>query len=96
MKRHYLVQYQFKPFLSPDDSQHLVKLFMERGVTAGTIAHYVRSDGRGGFMVMEQDGEEQATQGYENALAYQPYLELEMIPIGTIDDALPSILKMFG
>ena len=67
----------------------LMGVFGERGEIAGTIAHYVALDGRGGLVIVETDD---PTVLYHATLAYQEWLELSSTPIMTVEDAVPHII----
>ena len=68
-------------------------MFAERGAAPGEIAHYVAADGRGGMIITEA---ESADEGYDNALHYHQWMDLESTPVLTIEVALPTIMKVFG
>ena len=57
------------------------------------IAHYVRADGTGGTVISENSD---AGELHEVALAYSQWLQVEIIPIVTIDAAVPTLLTYFG
>ena len=69
---------------------------MERGTNPGVLAQYERLDGRGGYIVQEVTPEGDLEPVYERLLAYTPYMEFEIIPVTTMEDAVPTILKMYG
>jgi len=73
--------------------KELMALFMERGKNPGEIAHYARADGNGGTVISENTD---VSELHDVALAYSPWLEIEIIPILTIDAAVPSLLKYFS
>ena len=89
----FATRYTFKGDQSPKSVKALLAVFAERGPAQGQIAHYVAADGRGGLIISENDSMQQS---YEDALHYQQWMDFETIPVLTIDDALPSILKVFG
>ncbi len=80
--------------LGEDDLRKLTKKFAEVGQPPGVVAHYVRIDGSGGFMLQEQQEDPEAT--YENALRYQPWIEIEIAPVATIEEAFPVALRVYG
>ncbi len=86
-------RYTFKGDQSPDSVKALLAVFAERGAAEGQIAHYVSADGRGGLIIADVQ-DQQA--GYENALAYQQWMDFQTTPILTIDDAMPAIMAAFG
>jgi len=89
----FATRYKFKGDQSPDSVKALLKVFAERGPAAGEVAHYVATDGRGGLIISEIDSMQQP---YEDALHYQQWMDFETIPVLTIADALPTIMKVFG
>ncbi|HET9442401.1 MAG TPA: hypothetical protein VFO65_03700 [Acidimicrobiales bacterium] len=95
MKRLMFSTYTFKDRLDEGGYRELVKRFGEIGNAPGVLAHYVRLDGRGGFTISEEiPGKESAV--YETVLEYGSYINFESTPIAAIEDALPSIVKIFG
>jgi hypothetical protein len=68
-------------------------LFGERGPEPGTIAHYVRADGTGGLVILNEDDPAKA---YSSALAYSEYLEFTVTPLLTIEDAVGPIATYLG
>jgi len=89
----FATRYKFKGDQSPDSVKALLKVFAERGPATGEIAHYVATDGRGGLIISENDSMQKP---YEDALNYQQWMDFETIPVLTIADALPTIMKVFG
>ena len=89
----FATRYKFKGDQSPDSVKALLKVFAERGPATGEIAHYVATDGRGGLIISDNDSMQQS---YEDALHYQQWMDFETIPVLTIADALPTIMKVFG
>ena len=71
----------------------LMQVFGDRGEVEGTQAHYVRADGGGGWVIQEIND---ATKAYEDSLAYAEWLDIETVPIITIDEAVPKILESLG
>lgn len=86
-------RYRFKGDQSPESVKALLAVFAEHGGGDGEIAHYVAGDGRGGIVITEA---ESLDEGYENALHFQQWMEMESTPVMTIEDALPTIMKVFG
>ena len=50
------------------------------------LAHYERLDGMGGFMI-EDVSQEDTERSYELTLRYSPWIEMEVFPITTIEEA---------
>ena len=95
MQQLFLTVYTYKEHLDEPALRELTKRFGEIGESPGTLAHYTRLDGRGGFTVSEfKEGEQSAV--FETTIAYGPWMDFEIIPITTMADALPSILKLYG
>jgi hypothetical protein len=74
------------------DTAALMKEFGDRGEVPGTIAHYAYPGG-GGVVIVEQDD---PTALYESVMAYGEWLEFDVKPALSIDDAVPSILAYLG
>lgn len=95
MKQLFLTVYRYKEHLDETSLRELTKRFGEVGESPGTIAHYVRLDGRGGFTVSERKPDDQV-KAFETILSYGPWIDFEVIPITTMADALPSITQLYG
>jgi hypothetical protein len=63
----------------------LLELFAQRGATPGTIAHYVYSDGGGGFLIGDETILERL---YEDSIHYAPWMEFSTRPIHSVEDGL--------
>ena len=96
MKQLEIVIYTYKSHLTEADVRQLAKTFVERGQVPGVIAQYERLDGRGGFVVKERTPDAEGDATYELTLAYGVYMEFESVTVTPIDDAVPTILKLFG
>ena len=96
MKQLFLTVYTYKEHLDEVALRELTKRFGEVGESSGTLAHYTRLDGRGGFTVSELAEEHQQAAVFETILAYGPWIDFEIIPVTTMAEALPSILKLYG
>lgn len=94
MKPLYMITYRFRGGLGEDDLRKLTKKFAEVGQAPGVVAHHVRLDGGGGFMLQEQQEDPEAS--YENALRYQPWVEIEITPVATIEETFPVALRVYG
>jgi hypothetical protein len=94
MKPLNVITYRFRAGLGEAEIANLTKRFAEIGQPPGVIAHYVRVDGAGGIMLQEQQADPEAT--YENALRYQPWIEIEIAPAVTIEEAFPVALQVYG
>lgn len=89
----FLTSYKFKGDQSPDSVKEMLALFAERGPSAGEVAHYVASDGRGGLLVTEADS---MADGYEGTLAFARWMDFTTTPVMTIEDAMPIIMGVHG
>ena len=95
MKEFFLVRYTYKD-LDEVGLRELTKKFGEFGVSPGTVAHYVNLDGSGGFVILSAQTEEERAKGYEITIEYGPWVDFEITPVATMDEALPIILKVYG
>ena len=95
MKQLEIVLYTYKAHLDDAALRTLTKAFMERGSNPGEIAHYVRLDGRGGVIVQELVADDDLEASYERTLVYGMFMDFEVVPVTTIEDALPTILKLY-
>jgi hypothetical protein len=84
----FLATYRVKPFLPLADQRHLLELFQKHGAAPGTIAHYVSADASTGWTVIEADS---AVEAYATILKYEEYMQFELTPILTIDEALETV-----
>jgi len=94
MKRLYMTTYRFRDGLKADDLRELTKQFMEIGTAPGTIAHYASLDGRGGFVVSDDPAD--PTETFKVTLQYGPWIEFDVVPIATIEEAFPVIAGIYG
>lgn len=94
MQQLFMVTYRYREDLDEDDLRDLTKRFTEVGNAPGTLAHYTRLDGRGGF-VLREDVEDHE-QVFEVTLRYGPWMDFEVIPVTTIEDAFPVIQRLYG
>lgn len=89
----FFTRYRVKDDVDRDDVRGLLKAFAEKGVSPGTLYHWVAVSGREGFVVQEEADMKKA---YEFILAYTDWLDFEIEPILTMEDALPSLLEFAG
>ena len=94
MKRLEMTMYRYREDLGEEDRRKLTKKFLETGTSAGVIAHYERLDGKGGFMVEELP--EDAESNYELTIKYTPWIEFDVFPITTMEEAFPVIQRVYG
>ncbi len=96
MKMYFFVKYSYHKDLDETSLRELTKRFGETGVAPGTIAHYVNLDGSGGFTITEAQSDGDRAKAFETTITYGPWMDFEIVPVTTMDDALPSILKLYG
>ena len=94
MKALNLIAYRYREDLDVDDLRELTKKFLDVGTASGVIAHYTRLDGRGGFVVQETPAD--AAKDFEITIRYAPWMEFDVIPVATIEDAFPVIQRVYG
>ena len=74
-------------------AKELMALFAQRGNSPGEIAHYIRVDGSGGTVISENSD---IAELHDQAMAYGPYMEFEILPIRTAEESIPDLLKHYG
>jgi len=94
MKTLYVTAYRFREDLDEDDLRELTKKFTETGNAPSVTAHYSRLDGGGGFVV--QEVADDAAPDYEFTLRYAPWINFEVFPVATIEEAFPVIQRVYG
>lgn len=94
MKRLFMTTYRYREGLDADDLAELTKKFAEVGAAPGTVAHYTRLDGDGGFVVREDTGEDDKV--FEVTVKYGPWVHFEIHPVGTIEETFPIIQSVYG
>ena len=86
----YAIHYTTRPDAGTKaDTAALMKVFGDRGEVPGSIAHYVYPGG-GGVVIAEQDDPAVI---YETTLAYTEWLDFDVKPALSIDDAVPMIIN---
>jgi hypothetical protein len=86
----YVTTYTFKPFMTKDETKALLEAFAEYGNAPGAIAHYVRTDGRGGVVI----GESNDIVGlYRNVLHYNELVDFESHVVLSVEDAVPVVVE---
>ncbi len=83
-------EYRLHPNMTKADTARLMSLFGERGEAPGTVAHYVKTDGTGGIVIVEEDD---AARAYETVLAFAEFLDFTVTPALRIDDAVGPIMS---
>ncbi len=89
----FITEYRLKPHLPKAEVKRLMDLFGQRGANEEEIAHYVRSDGTGGYTISESDD---IAAGYKDVLAYSEFMTFTVTPILKIDDAVGPIFEYLG
>ena len=84
-----MTTYKIKSFMPEEERKRMMAAFAEHGTPESTIAHYVFAEGGGGVVIGDSD---ELGTGYRNIQNYGEWVEYEMKPLLTIDDALPHIL----
>jgi uncharacterized protein DUF3303 len=94
MKQLYVTIYEYRDGLDEDDLRDLTKRFVEFGQASGVTAHYSRLDGQGGIVVQEIPGDPE--QDFELVTRYSPWVNFQIIPVTTIEEAFPVIQRVYG
>ena len=94
MKRLFMTTYRFRDGLKADDLRELTKQFMEIGTAPGTIAHYASLDGKGGFVI--SDDPQDPAETFKVTVQYGPWIDFDVVPVATIEEAFPVILSVYG
>ncbi len=89
----FISEYRLNPHMPKAEVKKLMDEFGKRGAAEGEIAHYVRADGTGGYVVAENDSLDDA---YAAVLAYSPYMTFTITPVLKVDDAVGPILAYIG
>jgi hypothetical protein len=89
----FITDYRVRPGLAKADVKRLMDEFAARGAAPGELAHYVRLDGSGGVTISENDD---AAEVYSYVLAFTEFLEFNVTPGLSIDDAVGPILGYIG
>lgn len=94
MKRLFVNMYRYRDGLDEDDLRDLTRKFMEIGAGENVIAHYECLDGSGGFLVLDGDADPESA--FETTVRYNPWLDMQLFPVTTIEDAFPVIQRVYG
>jgi hypothetical protein len=94
MKRLYVTVYRYREGLDADDLRELTAKFAEVGTTSGVIQHYARLDGTGGFLIQDVADDPEADFGI--TIQYMPWMDFEVIPVATMEEAFPVIQRHYG
>jgi hypothetical protein len=81
--------YRTKPNMTKQDMKALVDVHATQGNPPGMIAHYVSVDRSHGVVVAEVD---ELGPSYRHALEFEEWLQFQVVPMLTVDDALPHVL----
>ncbi|HEU5084954.1 MAG TPA: DUF3303 family protein [Acidimicrobiales bacterium] len=94
MKRYYLTSYRYRQDLHEDDLRELTKKFTELGEDPGVLHHWARLDGSGGFVIEEIPDD--PAESFSLTIQYSRWMEFEIIPVTTMEDAFPVIQRLYG
>lgn len=94
MKQLYVTAYRYHDDLDEDDLRELTKKFQEVGTTSGVVGHYTRLDAKGGFMVQEVPDDPE--HDFEITIQYGRFMDFDVFPVTTIEDAFPVIRRVYG
>jgi hypothetical protein len=95
MKQLHMITYTYR---STDEQagRDLVKRFLELGENPGVLAHYERLDGKGGVLFQALETGEALAKSFERTMVYGEFLDFEITEVTPFEDALPTILKLYG
>lgn len=94
MERMFMIAYRYRDGLREEDLRDLTKKFLEVGTAPGVVAHHMRLDGKGGFL-LQRDPDDHA-KAFEVTLQYAQWIDFEVIPVATVEEAFPVIQKLYG
>lgn len=86
----FVTEYKLKPTMTRDQSRELMDLFGKDPQAQGELAHYVRVDGSGGYLIIDTDDPAAL---YPRVLAFDPYMDITIVPIMKVEDAVGPILQ---
>ena len=88
-----VTEYRLRSTLSREDEKRLMDLFAEKAKGPGELAHYIRMDGGGGYVVADSDD---VTGLYERILEFGEFMEFTITPVLNVDDAVGPIMKVLA
>ncbi len=94
MKTLHLMAYRYHDDLDADDLHELTKKFEDVGTTSDVIAHYTRLDGKGGFIIQAVPTDPE--KDFEITIQYARFMDFDVFPITTIEEAFPVIQRVYG
>ena len=89
MQQLYMTTYRLREGLGADDLRTLTRQLAEAGSAPGVIAHYVRLDGTGGYIV--RAGQQDPGASDEATFPDQPSIDAVVIAVTTFEEAFPVI-----
>lgn len=87
--------YTFRGDISQESAKEMLAVISSRGLSPTEVAHYVHTDGSGGVVIAEIDAES-LSEVYEGVLHMQPWLDMHTTPVVKIEDAMPTIMNVYG
>ena len=78
---------------SPENFKALLATFAELGEMDGEIAHYVTAEVSGGVIISENDS---LVDAHERMLRYNTWLNFEITPMLSIEEAVGVAMKVYG
>lgn len=91
----FMTTYTFRDDISQESVKEMLAVFASRGPSPTEVASYIATDGSGGVVISEVDAESQS-EVYQGVLHMQPWMEMHTKPILAIEDAMPTILSVYG
>jgi hypothetical protein len=88
----FITTYRIKQ-LSKDETKELMGVFADKGVVGTVKAHYIAADASQGVVITDDDDLEET---YRNILNYSQWIEYDIKPYLTIEQAVPHIMDYIG
>ena len=91
----FMTTYTFRDDISHESVKEMLAVIASREPSPAEIAHYVATDGSGGVVISDVDAESLPAV-YEGILQIQPWLEMHTRPVLAVDDAMTTVMKVYG
>ena len=91
----FMTTYTFRDDISQESVKEMLAIIVSREPSPTEKLHYIATDGSGGVVINEVDAESQH-EVYEGVLHMQPYMEMHTRPILAVEDAMPTVMKVYG